>query len=214
MDLILRLGQEGRNVELFTVMAWFIWCRRNKCHFNEPSIPVDKLLEAALKSLSEFQSKQPTGTTHQKPAAPKWQPPPKDTYKINYDGAVFSKSEEAGIGVVIRNERGEMMASLAEKVESGCCCCQMGGWVESGCGFFFFRSRFLVVVVVVVGGAESVVVAGLNFTFFPFTLFFFFLFLSGDFGHNHFCWFVGVVGGVGVGVGVGVVAVDVVVDRC
>ncbi|XP_030926288.1 uncharacterized protein LOC115953015 [Quercus lobata] len=116
MDLICRLGQEGRNVELFTVMAWFIWCRRNKCHFNEPSIPVDKLLEAALKSLSEFQSKQLAGTTHQKPAMPKWQPPPKDTYKINYDGAIFLKSEEAGIGVVIKNERGEVMASLAEKV--------------------------------------------------------------------------------------------------
>ena len=105
MDLICRLGQEGRNMELFTVMAWFILCRRNKCHFNEPSIPVDKLLEAALKSLTEFQSKQPVGTTHQKSVAPKWQPPPKDTYKINYDGTIFSKFEEAGIGVVIRNER-------------------------------------------------------------------------------------------------------------
>ena len=98
------------------VMAWFIWCRRNKCHFNEPSIPVDKLLEAALKSLSEFQSKQRVGTTHQKPAAPKWQPAPKDTYKINYDGTIFSKLEEAGIGLVIKNERSEVMASLAEKV--------------------------------------------------------------------------------------------------
>lgn len=116
MDLICKLGQEGRNVELFTVMAWFIWCRRNKCHVNEPSIPVDKLPEAALKSLSEFQGKQPAGTTHLKPTAPKWQPPPKDTYKINYDSAIFSKSEEAGIGVVIRNERGEVMASLAKKV--------------------------------------------------------------------------------------------------
>ena len=97
-------------------MAWFIWCRRNKCHFNEPSIPVDKLLEAALKSLSEFQSKQRVGTTHQKPAAPKWQPAPKDTYKINYDGTIFSNSEEAGIGLVIRNEKSEVIASLVEKV--------------------------------------------------------------------------------------------------
>ena len=56
-NLICRIGHEGKNVELFSVLAWFIWCRRNKCHFKEPSLPPDKLFEVASKSLAEFQTK-------------------------------------------------------------------------------------------------------------------------------------------------------------
>ena len=36
--------------------------------------------------------------------------------KANFDGAVFADSDEAGIGVVIRNENGEVMAALSEKI--------------------------------------------------------------------------------------------------
>lgn len=37
-------------------------------------------------------------------------------YKTNYDGAVFRDSEEAGIGVVVRNAKGEVLAALSEKI--------------------------------------------------------------------------------------------------
>lgn len=114
-DLICRIGHEGKNVELFMVLAWFIWCWRNKFHFKEPSLPPDKLLEAASNSLVEFQTKQTDRPTQHKPTIQNWRPPQKDTYKINYDSAVFSESDEAGIGVVVRNERGEVMASLARR---------------------------------------------------------------------------------------------------
>lgn len=115
-DLIYRIGHQGKNVELFTVLAWFIWCRRNKCHFKEPSLTPEKLLEAASNSLSEFQTKQADRPTQHKPAIQKWRLPLKDTYKINYDGAVFSESDEVGIGVVVKNERGEVIVSLVEKI--------------------------------------------------------------------------------------------------
>ena len=36
--------------------------------------------------------------------------------KVNFDGAVFGDSHEAGVGVVIRNEQGEVMASFSEKI--------------------------------------------------------------------------------------------------
>ena len=37
-------------------------------------------------------------------------------YKTNYDEAVFEGSEEAGIGVIVRNDRGEVLAALSEKI--------------------------------------------------------------------------------------------------
>ena len=49
---VVRLREE--NLELFTVLAWYIWCRRNKFHFNGQSLPPEKLLEAAEAALTEF----------------------------------------------------------------------------------------------------------------------------------------------------------------
>ena len=36
--------------------------------------------------------------------------------KMNYDGAVFKDSNKAGLGVVIQYDKGEVMATLAEKI--------------------------------------------------------------------------------------------------
>lgn len=36
--------------------------------------------------------------------------------KMNYDGAVFKDSNEAGLGVVIQYDKGEVMATSAEKI--------------------------------------------------------------------------------------------------
>ena len=37
-------------------------------------------------------------------------------YKMNYDGAIFTESGEAGIGVIVRDARGEVIAALAKKI--------------------------------------------------------------------------------------------------
>nr|XP_023913451.1 uncharacterized protein LOC112025029 [Quercus suber] len=39
-----------------------------------------------------------------------------DSYETNYDGAVFEDTNEAGIGVVVRNAKGEVIATLSEKI--------------------------------------------------------------------------------------------------
>ena len=37
-------------------------------------------------------------------------------FKTNFNGAIFEESNEAGIGVVVQNPNGEVMATLAEKI--------------------------------------------------------------------------------------------------
>jgi len=44
-----------------------------------------------------------------------WEPPVGFSYKVNVDAAVFAKINTSGFGVVVRNERVEVMASLAAK---------------------------------------------------------------------------------------------------
>lgn len=46
----------------------------------------------------------------------KWKPPDDDSFKTNLDGAVFAKTNEASIGVVVRNEMGKVLEALSEKL--------------------------------------------------------------------------------------------------
>ena len=107
--------QYEEDLELFTVIAWYIWCRWNKCHFKEQCLPLEKILDAIEFALKEFQDMPETRIVRLQPQPQCWSPPEPGIYKVNYDGAYFAKEEKAGIGVVVRNELGQVMASLAEK---------------------------------------------------------------------------------------------------
>uniref|UniRef100_A0A2N9HCI6 Reverse transcriptase domain-containing protein n=1 Tax=Fagus sylvatica TaxID=28930 RepID=A0A2N9HCI6_FAGSY len=46
----------------------------------------------------------------------RWMPPRMLRYKVNYDGVVFKDTNEAGIGIIVRDSSGLVMASLVQKV--------------------------------------------------------------------------------------------------
>lgn len=46
----------------------------------------------------------------------KWESPDLGVYKVNYDGATFIGTGRAGLGVVIRNSRGAIIASLSQQI--------------------------------------------------------------------------------------------------
>ena len=47
----------------------------------------------------------------------KWVPPPQGWFKVNVDGAIFKETNKAGIGVVVRDSQGWVLAALTEKVD-------------------------------------------------------------------------------------------------
>ena len=38
-----------------------------------------------------------------------------ERYKLNFDASIFQDGENSGVGVIIRNDRGEVMAALSAK---------------------------------------------------------------------------------------------------
>ena len=38
-------------------------------------------------------------------------------FKANFDGAMFNESDEAGVGVVIRDSMGQVIVAMAEKIQ-------------------------------------------------------------------------------------------------
>ena len=114
-ELIHLVGQQTVDLELFAVVAWFIWNHRNRLRLNEKGMATDKILTTAKEYLLDFQLKFLQTVTNPSKARIRWRPPLGELYKTNYDGAVFRESGEASIGVVVRDAKGEVIAALAKK---------------------------------------------------------------------------------------------------
>ena len=99
-------------------MGWWLGLSglRNKLRLNEKGLLRDKLFETARSYLSDFQSKIKETKVQQRRENTKWIPPGVGMYKANYDGAVFAESEKAGIGVIVRDGKGDVIVALAEKI--------------------------------------------------------------------------------------------------
>ena len=46
----------------------------------------------------------------------RWRPPQSGFVKVNFDGTVFDNSNSSGVGAIIRNHSGDVMASCVEKL--------------------------------------------------------------------------------------------------
>ena len=44
-----------------------------------------------------------------------WHPPPASVFKLNFDAAIFSDLNSSGVGAMIRNEKGEVVAAILAK---------------------------------------------------------------------------------------------------
>ncbi|XP_030928029.1 uncharacterized protein LOC115954252 [Quercus lobata] len=97
-------------------MAWSIWYQRNKTQPQENPLPLCNIIGFAKNYLSDFRSMIRPSVQRKRDVPRKWIPPIADMVKINYDGAMFGESDMAGIGVVIQDHKGQVMAALFEKI--------------------------------------------------------------------------------------------------
>ena len=113
-DLCRLALQNQKGAELFITYCWFIWNRHNKIRVKEAIMPLEKIADQAQQYLMEFQQIRSKPTSKKLLKKIIWKPLDPGTSKTNFDGAVFEDLGAAGIGVVVRNSFGTIMATLSE----------------------------------------------------------------------------------------------------
>lgn len=106
-------------LEFFMVLCWLLWHRRNHVVHGGFLQDPGSLVGRARSLLVEFSD----GRSHLASLvfpvsigpSRQWQPPVGSVYKLNYDAAVFSEFSASGVGVVIWNGSGQVMAALSLK---------------------------------------------------------------------------------------------------
>ncbi|KAL0009907.1 hypothetical protein SO802_005015 [Lithocarpus litseifolius] len=103
-------------LEFFLVQSWLIWHQRNLVlhggNLQEPS----RLNAQASSFLAEYKEAQSQlAVPVLNGLSQSCQPPYRMLYKLNFDAAVFTDITASGVGVIIRNERGQVMAALLLK---------------------------------------------------------------------------------------------------
>ncbi|KAK9993453.1 hypothetical protein SO802_023156 [Lithocarpus litseifolius] len=95
-----------------------IWKNRNEIIHEGTGRPGKVVVRSSLMLLDEYQTANESPEVGQKSthAIMRWSPPQQECYKVNVDGTVFTKRKQMGIGVVIRDSAGEVVAVLSNRL--------------------------------------------------------------------------------------------------
>ena len=106
-------------LEFFMALYWLLWHRRNGVVQGGFLQDPGSLVERARSLLVEFSDARSQLVSPTFPASigppRQWQPPVGSWYKLNFDAAIFNDVSATGVGVVIRNGNGQVMAALSSK---------------------------------------------------------------------------------------------------
>ncbi|XP_050277977.1 uncharacterized protein LOC126719473 [Quercus robur] len=119
-ELLLFANEEEKFLEMMVVTMWTIWSCRNQIRVQQNVYPIDQVVPNARQVPSVFHRAnrvQQVPTTVSSTNRVTWIPPPANSLKINFDGALFRDINKVGLGVVIRNDHGQVLASLSEQIQ-------------------------------------------------------------------------------------------------
>jgi hypothetical protein len=102
-------------LEFFAVTARKIWLRRNSVIHGECFSHPTQLLREAQNSLEEFQRIQSGSRdglqTLRDNVEVKWEPPPENVLKLNWDAGINKSERRVGIGLIVRDSTGFCLAA-------------------------------------------------------------------------------------------------------
>ena len=106
----------NKDPELFSLVIWNLWNRRNNLRLGKTALPLDKITEHARERQLGALSPSANPSLHRRQHQMAWSSPEAQRYKINYDAATFVEDNTAGLGIVIRNSEGHALVSLMQQI--------------------------------------------------------------------------------------------------
>lgn len=104
-------------VEL-SVVLWKLWRRKNDFVFKDILTHPKSLLQNAYQLLQDFRGSQQVVTNQlaiTNNRFDRWEAPPRDSYKINWDAVVDRVHCKVGIGIVVWDWEGKVLATMRKK---------------------------------------------------------------------------------------------------
>ena len=92
----------------YEITTWKIWNYRNNFKHEGLCKQPKQIAEEARNYTEECRQNDPTPNGFQVRAKNSWQPPRAGWFKVNVDGAIFTDAGCCRVGVVIRNEKGNL----------------------------------------------------------------------------------------------------------
>ncbi|KAH7833675.1 hypothetical protein Vadar_008660 [Vaccinium darrowii] len=119
------LVQSGSNpredVGLLAFICWALWKARNKDHFDYFPRDPSAVLEQSISGSSEFLQANNKSVGANPPCTPPplpiWKPPDGDLIKFNVDGALNVINKVGGLGLVARDNRGQLLGARMESMK-------------------------------------------------------------------------------------------------
>ena len=108
--------EHQRKPALFAFTVWTIWTQKNQVRSQQPCCSLNHLSQLVAERFSEYCAIFPPTQPSRPRIRTRWKPPLVDIFKINFDGAVFAEENCSGVGVIVRNRKGLVIATMSEKI--------------------------------------------------------------------------------------------------
>lgn len=117
--LALRIdGEVKEEIGIVAFLCWSLWKSRNKEHFEkqprDPSMILEQGVACWLEYKSANEASKGSVPAPELPHKPIWIPPDTGIVKFNVDGALDERNGLSGVGIVARDEYGNLLGAVME----------------------------------------------------------------------------------------------------
>ena len=108
---------QKKQVEVICVTFWWLWFNRNKVLHDHHCLTMKELGRRVKDKSEGYHANAAQGmVTRQGRTDIQWLPPPVGVIKLNVDASYDHITKAAGLGIVARNDQGEVCLSAVAKV--------------------------------------------------------------------------------------------------
>ena len=101
------------------MLLWTVWYCKNQIKVKNADYPISQVAPTTQQTLHDFSRanlKASSQLLANSTTQVRWSLPPQSSLKVNFDGATFKDVGKVGLGVVIRDNQGQTLASQSEQI--------------------------------------------------------------------------------------------------